>query len=334
MSRQTSTARTSRSRRLLSLIACLFGGAGLLIAGLSATIWAPGEGVSVSQANIIDFFSSEDNPQASFQRALKHLGHEAPRAYDINGNTVYFSVSHIDKKPIEVLKRYQDEFLHQKLNTKTYINLAEADTQQARQDMLTGGLIPSKITKNYVAMGGGVTGNHARTAEELVKLEADYQRGAIDRKFNGYRFVEAFQSPGARYTTVVASWSDDKFDYRKMLPGSQVEGQNVNPEIPVCPGCTRLQRFTDLEPGSQHSDYIYVGESSIAQTLGFYERALSARGWELEPAAEVLKEARRDDPSLSNAQMLLYRRADRALRLTVYPNDNHNIIAHLTLSDG
>lgn len=334
MRQEKDASKKLRARRFLSLTACLFAGAGLLVIGLSATVWMPGEGVSVSEANILDLFSAEDNPQASFQRALKHLGHEAPRAYDINGNTVYFSVSHIDKKPIEVLKRYQDEFLHQNLNTKTYTNPAEADTHQARQDMLTGGIVPSQISEHYVAMGGGLTGNNARTSEDLTKLEAQFQRGDIDKKFGAYRFVEAFQNPGARHTTVVATWSDDKFDYRKMLPGSQVGGQNVDPQVPACPGCTRLQRFTDLDPASDHSDHIFIGTSSVAQTLSFYERTLSARGWQLEPVAEVLKEARRDDASLSNAQMLLYRRDDRALKLTIYPNGDNQIIAHLSLSNG
>lgn len=334
MTQQRSAPKTSRARRLLSLTALLFAGAGLVVVGLSATVWAPGDGVSVSQANILDLFSADDNPQAGFQRALKHLGHEPPRAFDINGNTIYFSVNHIDKKPIEVLKRYQDEFHHQKLNSKSYITLADADTQQARQDMLTGGIIPSRISEHYVAMGGGLTGNSARTREELAGLEAQYQRGDIANKFSAYRHVEAFQNPGARYTTVVASWSDEKFDYRKMLAGSQVPGQNVDPRIPVCPGCTRLQRFTDLDPEANHSDHIFIGTSSVDKILSFYERSLSARGWQLEPVAELLKNAHREDPALSNAQMLLYRREDGALRLTVYPNGPHKIIAHLTLSDG
>jgi len=334
MSQDKRFAKSPRSRRLLSLVACLFAGAGLVVVGLSAAVWTPGQGVVSSQADILDLFSAEDNPQADFQRALKHLGHEAPRAYDINGNTVYFSISNVDKKPIEVLKRYQDEFLHQKLNTRTYINLSQADSQQARQDMLTGGIIPSTISEQYVAMGGGITENSAQTPAELLKLQSAYQSGEVEKKFRGYRFIEAFQSPGARYTTVVASWSDDKFDYRKMLPGSPVPGQNADPLIPACPGCTRLHRFTDLDPARDHSDHIFISPASLQQTLSFYERALSARGWELEPTAKLLKEARQDDLSLSNAQILLYRRAGRALSLTIYPNDDNKIIAHLALSDG
>lgn len=326
--------KSTHFRRLLALTALLFGAGGLWAVVLSANIWTPGVGVRPSQANIIDLFGAEDDPQAGFQRALKHMGHEAPRAFDINGNTVYFSVNHIDKKPIELLKRYQDEFVHQKLNQKTYITLNQADTSQARQDMLTGGIVPSQISERYVAMGGGLTENNARTPDELFALEEDYRHGKIDKKFRAYRFIEAFQSPGARYSTVVASWSDDNFDYRKMRTNSQVKDQNVDPRIPACPGCTRLQRFADLDPAREHGDHIFIGAASVDKTRDFYQRSLKARGWKLDPASQILKKVHERDSSLPDARMLIYRRQGRTLELTVYPTSHDETISHLTLSKG
>jgi hypothetical protein len=326
--------KSSRISRPLSLVALLFAGAGLLAVALSATVWSPGEGVNSSQADILDLVTVADTPGDRFERALKHLGHEPPRAYDINGNTVYFSVSHVDLDPIEVLRRYQDEFVHQELNSRTYTTLEDARTRQARQDMLTGGIVPLRINSDYVAMGGGLTENLASDSAELMDVAVAYARGEVEKKFRAYRHIEAFQDDGARYTTVVASWSDDQFDYRKMLAGSRVDGQHADPAVPACPGCTRLQRFEDLAPDRNHVDHIFVGPLGPDKTIDFYRRALASRGWRPAPTTEVLRQARRMELDMPAAQMRHFRRENSTLSLVVYPGSNNETIAHLTLSDG
>lgn len=319
--------------RLLKLVALGFAGAGLVAVLLSATIWAPGEGVSTSQADILDLFTGSDRPNASFERALKSLGHEPPRAFDINGNTVYFSISQVDQSLDEVLRRYQDEFVYQKLNARTYLTQDDAGTQQALQDMLTGGIVPLEIGPEHLAMGGGLTENKARNPEQLTKLQGAYSRGEIDKKFRAYRHIEAFRDSSERYTTVVASWSDNKFDYRKMLPGSDVPGQNVDPQIPACPSCLRVQRFEDLDPNADYTEHIFIGERAPGQVLDFYHKVLSEQGWLRSDAAHLLTYARNFGLQLPASHTQQYQRGDEQLNLLIYLNDDKQTVAHLTLFD-
>lgn len=331
MTKRPTTRRLART--LLSLLACAFAAAGLLAVGLSTTVWSPGQGVSPSQADILDLLGSDPSSGRRFERALKQLGHEPPRAFDINGNTIYFSVNHIDKSPQEVLRRYQQEFVHQQLNTRAYLNPGEANTQQGRLDMLTGGIVPLEITPGYISMGGGVTDNFAQNASQLDDLSRDLARGTRERKFRAYRHIEAFQEPRSRFTTVVASWSDDKFDYRRMLVSSKVAGQAGDPSIPACPGCVRLQRFEDLDPQLDYVEHIFTGPVEFNKTVAFYERALHARGWLAAPTTDLLQDARRMQLDVPSVEFRQYYRPGRQLNLMVYFNEKHETVAHLTLFD-
>lgn len=331
MTEQRKTRRPART--LLSLMACVFAAAGLLAVALSATIWSPAQGVSSSQADILDLLGTPPSSERRFERALKQLGHEPPRAFDINGNTVYFSVHHIDKSPQEVLRRYQQAFVHQQLNTRAYLNRSEADTQQGRLDMLTGGIVPMEITPDYISMGGGVTDNFAQNADQLARLTRDLAQGTRDRQFRAYRHIEAFREPRSRFTTVVASWSDDQFDYRRMLVSSSVSGQAGDPSIPACPGCVRLQRFEDLDPKRDYVEHIFTGPVEFNKTVAFYARALRARGWQPVPTADLLHDARRMEMAVPDVEFRQYYRDGHQLNLMIYLNERYETVAHLTLFD-
>ncbi len=144
--------------------------------------------------------------------------------------------------------------------------------------------------------------------------------------------MEAFREPDARWTTVVATWSDESFDYRKMVAGSRVGGQRVDPMVPACPGCTRLQRFEDLDPSSGHVDYAYIGPVSLQKTLTFYDRVLPERGWELAPSAAVLARAQRLDLPIPDAHVRQYRHDHQTLTIVGYINSQGDTVVHLTLS--
>jgi hypothetical protein len=318
--------------RLLHITALLAGASALLCAALWATVWTPGEGVVPAGADIADLFGVPDTPTQKFQRALDHMGHEPPRAFDLNGNTVYFSVNFVDYSPIEALKRYQDEFVYGGINQKSYTSLKAASTREALEDMLTGGVVPTTVSKDYVAMGGGLAENRAQTADELARLGRDFAAGGLAKKFRAYRHIEAFREPGSRWTTVVATWSDESFDYRKMVAGSRVAGQRGDGDIPACPGCTRLQRFEDLDPSADHVDYTFIGPVGVQQTLAFYDRVLPARGWEHAPSSAVLERARRLNLPLPNASTRQYRRGEQTLTLVVYVAENGETAAHLSLA--
>jgi hypothetical protein len=320
----------SRTLKITALLAA----SAALVCGLvwTVVVWTPGEGVSSSQADIFDLFSAPDTPTARFQRALDHLGHEPPRAFDLNGNTVYFSINQLDKSPMQVLAEYQDEFAYQSLNRTSYTSLSAALGEQGLEDMLTGGVVPLRITPNYVTMGGGLAENGADDPRSLAALGADFADGRVDKKFRAYRHIEAFREPGARFTTVVASWSDDSFDYRKMVPGSNVAEQSGDPLVPACPGCTRLKRFEDLDADANHVDYVFAGPADVDKTLAFYDRALVERGWQHAPSSVVLARARRMQAPLPDAHLRHYERGDKTLTLVAYVGSKDATFAHLTLS--
>ncbi len=321
-------------KRLLQITALLAAGGALLCAVTWGTVvWTPGEGVATSEADITDFFSGEESSTKRFQRALDHLGHEAPRAFDLNGNTVYFSVNHVDKRPVEVLADYQDEFVYQDLNEHSYNSSEYLGSQQTRTDMLTGGVVPIEIGAHYVAMGGGVTENRADDDEGLAQLAADFGAGRVDKKFRGYRHIEAFREPESRWTTVVATWSDETFDYRKMIAGSRTAGQGADPRVPACPGCTRLQRFEDLDAERGHVDHVFKGSSDPDSTLNFYDRVLVERGWSHSESTVVLERARKLQLPLPDAGLRHFERGSQTLTLVVYAGEDGGSVAHLTLSD-
>jgi hypothetical protein len=320
-------------KRALQLLALFTAASALLCAALWATVWTPGEGVAPSNADITDLFASDSETTTTrFQRALDHLGHEAPRAFDLNGNTIYVSINMVDTAPVEVLKRYQDEFVYQGINQASYTSIDSARTQQARKDRLTGGVVPTEISAGFVAMGGGVAQNRARDERGLAQLGVDLASGQLQKKFRAYRSIEAFREAGGRWTTVVASWSDESFDYGKMTPGSALEDQMVDTRVPACPGCTRLQRFEDLDPGAAHVDHIFIGAASVQKTIGFYDRALTARGWEHSPSSVVLARARRLGLGLPDAHVRHYERGSQTLTLTSYVGPDQDTLVHLNLS--
>jgi hypothetical protein len=181
-------------------------------------------------------------------------------------------------------------------------------------------------------MGGGVTENRAGDDRELAQLGADLANGQLQKQFRAYRNVEIFLEPGDRWTTVAASWSDESFDYRKMKPGSAVEGQRVDARIPACTGCTRLQRFEDLDPKEAHVDHIFIGPQSVQKTLGFYDRAMIARGWQHDPTSAVIARARGLGLGLPDAHVRHYVRESQTLTLTSYVGPDGDTIAHLSLS--
>lgn len=319
--------------RVLKITALLAASAALACALVwTVLVWTPGQGVSPLQADIFDLFSTPDTPTARFQRALDHLGHEPPRAFDLNGNTVYFSINQVDKSPRQVLAEYQDEFAYQDLNRTSYTSLAGSLSEGGLEDMLTGGIVPLQISPNYVTMGGGLAENGAHDAQGLAGLAADFAEGRIHKKFRAYRHIEAFREPKARFTTVVASWSDDQFDYRKMVAGSDVAEQSGDPDVPACPGCTRLKRFEDLDPQANHVDYVYAGPASVDKTLAFYDRALTGRGWQHAPSSRVMARARRLNVPLPSAHLRHFERGARTLTLVVYAGPKDSTFSHLTLS--
>lgn len=274
----------------------------LKITGAALVIWAVGWAVVVldshgtvsdSQADIVDFGFGPASPHQRFGKALERLGHDEPQALELNGNTVYFSVNYAKQPPRQLMERYQREFVAQRVNDRAY-GAPEADRgnddDERMSTALTGGVVPQLVSRDYVTMGGmTMNGEPTDSLEVIRRYRPDFNEAQM---FSGHRYIEMFNQPGRRGTTVLASWSDDEFDYAKMVPGQQREGLSVDVDVPACPGCTRVNRLRDLDRDRFYEANIFVTSRPHEQLEQFYQSALARRGWR----------QRSSNASLSNIQ--------------------------------
>jgi hypothetical protein len=157
-----------------------------------------GEGVTLvkeGRADIVTSSLAERTSTQKFASALENLGHEAPRVYDYNGNTVYFSTREVmGKRPEEILQEYQHEFVVQGINSKQYLvpalakELNDPDSQEKPSEDLmemyeaaaNGEILPQLVTSTHMSMGGaeymhpskgGAEVNQETMASRTAKLE-------------------------------------------------------------------------------------------------------------------------------------------------------------------
>lgn len=304
-------------------------------ASIAAIAWAVGvfnlDGeVSESHADISWFSGAARSNTAKFGEALERLGHDQPQTFDLNGNTTHFSVNYSDREPIEIMREYQNEFTNQGLNKRPFY------TNQKSEEMtiasLTGGIVPILISKDRIVMGGMLNKTNAKDKEGLKKL---YRTEKDDTQvFRGHRHIQIDRAPNARFSTITATWSDDNFDYAKMLPGNDRAGQGVDADIPACPGCTRINSFTDLNPNNTFKNSIYMGSRSVEETRNFYVEALARRGWQPTDAASILENTRElVEFEGEDVTMEQFARDNEILTLTLYPNPSGGATVHAVKTD-
>lgn len=304
--------------------------------GTAVVVWGPEGEVADSQADIIDLGFGPPAIHKRFGKALERLGHDEPQAYDLNGNTVYFSVNYLDDSPREVMQRYQEEFRLQGVNDRAYYEVDADDSEERLFTALSGGVVPQFVSPNYITMGGMTMNGRADEPQEVIE---QYQPDLDESQmFRGHRWVEMFWEPTRARTTVLASWSDDKFDYAKMVAGQKRTGLSVDPLVPACPGCKRVNRFRDLDPERMHESNIFVSPADARQTQQFYHRAMKARGWTRRQANSPLGGVQ-DMVSFKGNEttVLSYRRQeaddDRILTIVIYPMGEGQTAVHTTLSN-
>ncbi len=304
-------------------------------ASIAAIAWAVGvfnlDGeVSKSHADISWFSGAPRSNTAKFGEALERLGHDAPQTFDLNGNTTHFSVNYSDREPIEIMREYQNEFTNQGLNKRPFYTNKQSEEMTIAS--LTGGIVPISISKDSIEMGGMLNKTGATDREGLKKL---YRSEKNDLQiFRGHRHIQIERAPNARFSTITATWSDDNFDYAKMLPGNDRVGQSVDADVPACPGCTRINSFTDLNPDNKFTNSIYMGSRSVEETRNFYAQALTTRGWQQTEAANNLERTRElVDFGTNEVTMEQYARDNEVLTLTLYPNPSGGATVHAVKTD-
>ncbi len=301
------------------------------IAGIVA-VYQPDGTIQDSQADILDLSMIELSNSAKFASALDNLGHDDPQSFSINGNVVHFSVNYSRKHPRELFKDYQEEFVRQGLNDKVWTDeTARGTGNQMLLDGMTGGVVPTiRRGDDYYAMGGVLPANDADDEEGLLDLGRS-QNSEHRKVFKGHHFVEMFWDREKLRSTVTASWSDENFDYLKMI-GAKNDDVDVDVEVPSCPSCSRISRVRDLDPGRSYSSNIYAGTKSQRELIDFYRTAMTQRGWlETEASSMFTKMRPYVEFQGDEASFLQFTKGGRFLTIVGYPGERGKTVVHTVL---
>ncbi len=325
-------------------------GATLVAIGWSVITFYPSTGVKQSEADVYWGSSFKRTSTQKFASTLQELGHEAPRSYDYNGNTVFFSARTTTQSPAELLVEYQRAFTRSGVNERPYLEASEDGgprpqdspeqfkklTDERGLAQLSGQLVPSVINDDYVMMSGGLIKGEPTTckAAEAV-LEKNLADGLpFEDLFQAYRAVEIMRSaddPNVTYVT--ASWSDTGLDIRKHHPdeASQFLAASADTNVPSCPGCQRLTRFAGSGREDSYITNVFESPQHYTSVTNFYLEAMKNRGWRETDASALTRQALehtdlRDMPQ----QAIQLVRGEEFLTVSIEPTESGSIVTTMT----
>lgn len=289
--------------------------------------------VQETRADIVVLDQAERPKTEQFSRALTALGHPTPRVYELNGNRIFFSVHQAEGTPVQLLARYQDEFVRQGLNPQPFYGMDDAEYMQRKRVGFTGGVVPMSLDDQAVIMGG--VERRDRRDHPLALVRALVPGQGPDELFDGYRWVEIEGLPGRARSTITATWSDEGFDYQKMFPESWSRpGKGVDPRIPICAGCQRVNQLGERARAGTHESYVFVTDSTRAELERFYRRRLAEQGWELSQNFSLYQQLI-EEVALEGSEMkpMEFRRDDLLLDVQIFPFEDHKMAVRTVLVD-
>lgn len=294
------------------LAAC---GATIFAIGFALLTFGPKGEVQESQADVWDFAIFERTSTAKFATSLERLGHEPPRAYDVNGNKVFFSVRSVERKrPLELVEEYQRTFVEEGLNTEQYGRPTKGGEFAKR--LMGGQIVPITMTRDKVVMGGGVVQGSPQSVQEWEDLKADTKTRNINEVFRGYRHITAEWDSDAKRTMVTASWSDEDFDMRR-ISGASPNPQDVDPDIPVCIGCKRAIAWETEKGDIPSKTAVFMAPLDSRNVADFYKKAMAEKGWKLSSTNQY--EQRSEGPLAFE-----FVRGEKHMHLSVVPTDSRH----------
>jgi hypothetical protein len=289
-----------------------------LIGGMMVVVGSDGE-VPSSQADITALNFGPRPKVEQFSDSLRALGHSEPRVFELNGNRIFFSTAHPEESPKRVLRQYQDEFVRQGLNGQAFYELRADEMMQRNRTSLTGGVVPMEIAPSRVVMSGVDTRGNPMTLTEL--LDNHDRSKSAGELFDAYRWVEVYRHDDEPHSTVIATWSDQRFDYDKMFPQRQGRpSKDVDPRVPVCRGCLKVNQFGERARAGTHESYVFVTGEHPDELRAFYRSNLEARGWRLGERASVFEQVMEQvDFEADETVRLEFVREDLMLEVTFFP---------------
>lgn len=263
------------------------------VAGAGATIWAiaisvgvigPEGEVAESEADIISLDFADESPTRKFHNALDDLGHTDPQVYGLNGNVVFFSENRMRREPAQIMEDYQRRFVEQGINSKIYYS----PDMEAQTAYLRGEIVPMKVSDGHVILSGLVpTMDFANDDSNVEAIGSE--EFALEQMFAGYRSIDISKERND-HSIITASYSDETFDYAKMFNRGDGD-KDVDTEVPTCPSCSRVTRFTD--PKANFAQNVFSGTHSKRETEKFYIDAMARRGWELTDTSRAYRDLKK-----------------------------------------
>ncbi len=334
------------------------------IAGAGATIFAVGFGVITfgdsegtpavqeAKADIWSLsFTGNDN-QKKFVDALMAEGMEEPRAYNWNDNVVFFSTTTTAESPVQVMRRFQDQFVEQGLNSEPHyttlppisevgVDFWEAGKDQQRRganlmakhvkskdDMFSGGVVPTIVTDNMVQMIGVEPKGDTKGSMEFVLAMADTMKEGktVADTIQGIRYLDAVRT-NSGLTRITATWSDENFDFDR-IKAPEKRAEEIVPaartiEVPKCLGCSRMMYFEGLSVGEKgYVNEIFRSPKPALETLTFYDQALRKRGWQLTDSSRTMIAAKKGGlMEEAGGKLAHYARGNDFITVLAYPEE-------------
>lgn len=287
---------------------------GLAGATIFGIAWAisvgdPEDGVQEAQADIATWASTKTIfGGGNFGKTIEASGMK-PRAYEMNGNQVFFAVGYVKEDPQEVLDYYQEEFVAAGVNKRKFLDVPEekfkrtiggmGKAQQLTEEeldyneaLLTGGVVPLTTRPGYVAMGGMVPKERVSDIDELIEDWKANDTNNIYRQMDGFRFLDAQQFPGQIGSRVTSVWADESFDAEKMAHPEKNAGPPVL-STPVCMGCSVGMQMRSLDTSEKFRIGHFYSQRSRDDLVNFYDHAMPRKGFESGDANKAIDLARR-----------------------------------------
>lgn len=272
--------------------------------------------VKEAEADIWGLDFGEKEKHERFVEVLQGVGMEHPRAYNWNGNRVFFSTMTTSESPQAVLRKFQDEFERVGVNKKAHHDLPDDFSFESIQDiqdqpphlreksaaelrayldwqddLWSGGVVPIVKGRDAVQMIGTTTNNEAKTSFDAVKEIMGSATRRPDHNVKAMRYIDAMRQDNGQ-TRITSVWSDNDLKMGKFNDDERYEDRvHSSTTVPSCLGCKRLMRFEGVSAEKGYVANIYEGTTDPAGALDFYDTALKNRGWEPTSSGQVLDQA-------------------------------------------
>lgn len=295
---------------LLNISKLGIAGATIFAIGWAISVGDPEDGVQEADADIGTWVSTQTLYNGDYGKTVAALGMK-PRAYEMNGNQVFFGVGRVEATPHEVLEHYQEQFVQAGINKRKFLQVPDEKFQRSLADlkdpdkqmneeeleynraMLMGGIVPLTEQPGYVAMGGIVPKREYDKLEEMVDdWHFNHEKGNIHGVMDGFRFIDARQFPGQKYSRITSVWAEEGFDSQKMANPKKYAGPPVL-TAPVCMGCDVGMQMRSLNPAEPYRIGHFYSQRSTRDLVNFYSQAMPRRGFSTSDSHKAIDVARR-----------------------------------------